>query len=95
MDSQSRDVVPQFRKCQGSWRPDFLLESTNSTEQHRICEINGRFAFNGFLHTAYGQQAHIDMDKKIDPLTIPVAWPKEASTTWYDSDAQKLTNNRS
>lgn len=26
-------------------------------EQFRICEINARFAFNGFLITAYGQQA--------------------------------------
>lgn len=29
------------------------LERTK--EQFRICEINARFAFNGFLITAYGQ----------------------------------------
>ena len=81
MSSLSEEVVPRFRSCQGSWRPDFLLEIVNSTEQHRICEINGRFAFNGFLHTAYGQQAHMDMDNKSNPLTTPVVRPSKASTT--------------
>lgn len=88
MDSQTEDLVPQFRKCQGSWRPDFLLESNGSIELQRICEINGRFAFNGFFHTAYGQQAHIDMDRKIDPLTTPVAWPKEVSTISFDLEVK-------
>ncbi|KAJ5958756.1 uncharacterized protein N7479_005906 [Penicillium vulpinum] len=52
-----------FDQHQGSWRPDFLIEEVPTTdgpesskEQFRICEINARFAFNGFLITAYGQQ---------------------------------------
>ncbi|CAG8252793.1 unnamed protein product [Penicillium olsonii] len=47
----------------GSWRPDFLIEEVpaangqGTKEQFRICEINARFAFNGFLISAYGQDA--------------------------------------
>ena len=77
MDDQSKTVLPPFRTRQGSWRPDFLIEESRSGEQYRICEINGRFVFNAYLHTAFGQQAHIDMDDKNDPLAIPVVQPKE------------------
>jgi hypothetical protein len=48
----------------GSWRPDFLVENHQRTqngalveENFVITEINARFAFNGFMHEAYGQQA--------------------------------------
>ena len=82
MASQSRAMIPPFRECQGSWRPDFLLESP--TGQYRVCEINGRFPFNGYMHTAFGQQAHIDMDNKTDPLAIPAVEPKKAGSISFD-----------
>ena len=83
MNNQSRSSIPEYSTCQGSWRPDFLLEGH---ENYRICEINARFAFNGYLHAAYGQQAFMDMDTKANPVTIPVVWPQEVSspspTSW-------------
>ena len=78
MDSLDETVLPPFRTCQGSWRPDFLLEHVKSTERHRICEINARFAFNGYFHSAFGQQAYIDMDKE-KHFTTPAAEPKDVS----------------
>ncbi|KAL4925440.1 uncharacterized protein BDV17DRAFT_185170 [Aspergillus undulatus] len=60
---ESHELRP-FRACQGSWRPDFLLESSNDPngiENYRICEINARFCWNGFLFTAFGQQALLNM----------------------------------
>ncbi|KAJ5360230.1 hypothetical protein N7517_009421 [Penicillium concentricum] len=66
IDGNDTDSRP-FDK-QGSWRPDFLIEEVPTTggpesskEQFRICEINARFAFNGFLITAYGQQGLLDL----------------------------------
>ncbi|KAJ6502253.1 hypothetical protein C8R45DRAFT_1060570 [Mycena sanguinolenta] len=35
---------------------------STTREQFRICEINSRFCWNGFLHTSYGQQALMDLD---------------------------------
>ncbi|KAJ5753304.1 hypothetical protein N7520_010221, partial [Penicillium odoratum] len=64
IDGLNRDEAESrpFKTHQGSWRPDFLIEevpvldgSEKTKEQFRICEINARFAFNGFLITAYGQ----------------------------------------
>lgn len=60
MEGQGADIIPPYRYCQGSWRPDFLLESpedSGQVENFRICEINARFFPNGFLLTAFGQQA--------------------------------------
>ena len=54
MDGQTEALIPKYRTRQGSWRPDFLLENN---ENYRVCEINARFSFNGFLHTAFCQQA--------------------------------------
>lgn len=71
-------MIPRFHTCQGSWRPDFLLEKVESVEQFRICEINARFAFNGFLHTAFGQQALIDMGAEAKNLTAPAS-PEKVS----------------
>ncbi len=48
----------------------------DSTERFRICEISGSFAFNGFLTTAFGSQALIDVDIEAKDLT-PSAIPKE------------------
>ena len=79
METQSEDIVPKFRNRQGSWRPDFLLEDDGSTEYYRICEINARFAFNGYLHSAFGQLAYMQMDDKVSPLTAPAVIPGEAS----------------
>ncbi|KAI1391875.1 uncharacterized protein F4822DRAFT_441117 [Hypoxylon trugodes] len=64
----SRGKLAKYSACQGSWRPDFLVEgdSTNpdavNAEKFRITEINARFSFNGFMHEAYGQQAVDKMD---------------------------------
>lgn len=64
MEGMGPDVLCPYRFVQGSWRPDFLLESSDDPEQienYRICEINARFFPNGFLFTAFGQQALINM----------------------------------
>ena len=93
MASQSRATIPQFRERQGSWRPDFLLESP--TGQYRVCEINGRFPFNGYLHTAFGQQAHIDMDSKTGPLAVPAIEPKKVGAVSFNClRSRHLTTNR-
>lgn len=60
MEGLGADVLPPYRHRQGSWRPDFLLESSDDPgqiENFRICEINARFFSNGFLLTAFGQRA--------------------------------------
>ncbi|OJI89599.1 hypothetical protein ASPTUDRAFT_79543 [Aspergillus tubingensis CBS 134.48] len=62
IDSQVPDKIPPYRKCRGSWRPDFLIEEDNegapgSVENSRISEINARFCFNGLMYTACGQRA--------------------------------------
>ncbi|KAJ5813813.1 uncharacterized protein N7503_000563 [Penicillium pulvis] len=71
MENLPTGTVPPFDQCLGSWRPDFLIEEVpNSTEskqtreKFRICEINARFCWNGFFHSAYGQQALVDMGAK-------------------------------
>ena len=93
MASQSRAMIAPFRECQGSWRPDFLLEGL--TGEYRVCEINGRFAFNGYLHTAFGQQAYIDMDRKTDPLAVPAVEPKKAGlVSFFCLKYQHLTTRR-
>lgn len=57
---------PRYAACRGSWRPDFLVEDGGDDnnpqgggvgENFVITEINARFAFNGFMHQAYGQRA--------------------------------------
>ncbi|OAA55623.1 hypothetical protein ISF_07728 [Cordyceps fumosorosea ARSEF 2679] len=55
-----------FSSCQGSWRPDFLVEGEvradgSLAENFRISEINARFCFNGFMHVAHGSAALTDM----------------------------------
>ena len=79
IDGLDQTILPAFRSRQGSWRPDFLLENVSSIEQYRICEINGRFAFNGFLHSAFGQQAFVEMEGSVSDLFVPAAEPKKAS----------------
>ena len=79
MSSLDESVLPRYCARQGSWRPDFLLEHVDSNERYRICEINARFTFNGYLHTAFGQQACVDMDNG-KHLTTPAALPKDVST---------------
>ena len=95
MDSLDNDVVPPFNTCQGSWRPDFLLEDVHSDEGIRICEINSRFALNGFFHTAFCQQAYIEMDDRTNCLTTPAARPKDASAVFISrAKLQKLIVHR-
>ncbi|KAJ5923337.1 hypothetical protein N7454_008582 [Penicillium verhagenii] len=45
------------------WMPlePYEEDLLRSCERFRICEINARFCWNGFLHTAYGQKAFHDM----------------------------------
>ncbi|KAJ9316144.1 hypothetical protein C8Q69DRAFT_410191 [Paecilomyces variotii] len=66
MHHQEPNILRPFKSCSGSWRPDFLLESSpegpEETENYRICEINARFCWNGFLYTAFGQQALLNMN---------------------------------
>ncbi|GAB0138055.1 hypothetical protein EsDP_00006302 [Epichloe bromicola] len=58
---------PEYSKCRGSWRPDFLVEEHRDSEgkkigeNFRITEINARFAFNGYMVEAHGQQTLDDM----------------------------------
>lgn len=68
METLGPDTIRPYRECQGSWRPDFLVEKvvdpenpSYTVEQFRICEINARFCWNGFLHAAHGQQALISL----------------------------------
>ncbi|KAF7349294.1 hypothetical protein MSAN_01718900 [Mycena sanguinolenta] len=75
LDTVHPDILPPYRM--GSWRPDFLVESvTDPTtpsgirEQFRICEINSRFCWNGFLYTAHGQQAMVDMDPQANGFVV-------------------------
>lgn len=76
MDEQTPGVIRPFRLCQGSWRPDFLIEGSASHEEYRICEINARFPFNAYLYTAFSQKALIDMDRPFNPMTAPVVEPQ-------------------
>ncbi|KAF7349305.1 Circularly permuted ATP-grasp type 2 [Mycena sanguinolenta] len=66
LDTLHPDILPPYPL--GSWRPDFLVENvvdptttSGTREQFRICEINSRFCWNGFLHLPYGQQALVDL----------------------------------
>ncbi|KAI0107994.1 hypothetical protein F4776DRAFT_417784 [Hypoxylon sp. NC0597] len=61
-----RGKAQNYSACQGSWRPDFLVEELKSSggvvvENFRIIEINARFAFNLYMHGAYGHKALQDM----------------------------------
>ncbi|KAF4336264.1 multidrug transporter [Fusarium beomiforme] len=59
IDSQVKaGNMSPFSQCRGSWRPDFLVEDNAEREENYcVTEINARFAFNGFMHEAYGQEA--------------------------------------
>ncbi|KAI8953328.1 hypothetical protein F4801DRAFT_129253 [Xylaria longipes] len=59
--------LKKYFACSGSWRPDFLIEDHTggqkaTRENFLVTEINGRFAFNGAIHLAYGQEAFDDMN---------------------------------
>lgn len=58
-------------------------------ENYRICEINARFCMNGFLVTAYGQQALLDMGvgrNGLKGVTDP-----ETVSPYYLHEEQELT----
>ncbi|KAJ2996306.1 hypothetical protein NUW58_g1008 [Xylaria curta] len=67
-DQVSQGELKEYFACQGSWRPDFLIEDRVSgqnevvAENFLISEINARFPFNGIFHSAYGQEALDDMN---------------------------------
>jgi hypothetical protein len=49
-----RAVVAPFKGRQGNWRPDYLLEKVvlpdgSVTENIKLCEINARMPWNGFV----------------------------------------------
>ncbi|KAK2766866.1 hypothetical protein FQN54_006180 [Arachnomyces sp. PD_36] len=73
MQKLSPKELRPFKKCMGSWRPDFLLESHKDldnkdvVENFRICEINARFCWNGYVNAAVGQQAFIPLSKGQNP----------------------------
>ena len=53
----NQDLVAHYGERKWSWRPDFLVENDeNGAEQFRICEINARFCWNGYMHQGYGQK---------------------------------------
>ncbi|KAJ4147619.1 hypothetical protein LMH87_002131 [Akanthomyces muscarius] len=65
-EQQDLGRLAEFAKCQGSWRPDFLIEEVRAedgtcAENFRLSEINARFCFNGFMHISYGSAALEDM----------------------------------
>lgn len=68
MEGQVPRLLPPYRECRGSWRPDFLVEEDkhgeNLPSQERFCisEINARFSFNGYMLCAHGQQGLQDID---------------------------------
>ncbi|EPS41627.1 hypothetical protein H072_4497 [Dactylellina haptotyla CBS 200.50] len=57
----------------GSWRPDFLIEDSVGAEYPtmKICEINARFGFNGFLgNSAIANHYYIDDESPIQPASF-------------------------
>ncbi|KAJ6001300.1 hypothetical protein N7522_006527 [Penicillium canescens] len=66
LEAQNIDSMRPFTKFCGSWRPDFLIEkqtglANKEAEAFRICEINARFCWNGYMMSALGQKALLDM----------------------------------
>lgn len=73
IDGPGADIVPSFSDKRGAWRTDILFpncgfsnininnSSSSSplslTPPPQICEINARFAFNGFFLCAFGSMA--------------------------------------
>ncbi|KAJ9492464.1 hypothetical protein VN97_g763 [Penicillium thymicola] len=54
----NKHLFQPWSERQGSWRPDFLVEIDESgMEVFRICEINARFCWNGFMHGGFGQDS--------------------------------------
>ncbi|KAI2635261.1 hypothetical protein GGS21DRAFT_102151 [Xylaria nigripes] len=75
LDGQvSQGNLKQFYECQGSWRPDFLIEDPGDVENFLITEINARFSFNGFFHQAYGQEGLNSMNlREFDVVSAPTS----------------------
>jgi hypothetical protein len=58
--------LPMYRKCRGSWRPDFLVEEAldetgRTVERYCITEINARFSFNAFILGTIAHEGLQDM----------------------------------
>ncbi|KAI1436163.1 hypothetical protein GGR50DRAFT_260275 [Xylaria sp. CBS 124048] len=67
-DQVARGNLRGFHECHGSWRPDFLIEERGGVETFLITEINARFAFNGYIHLAHGQDALERMNQEDSDL---------------------------
>jgi hypothetical protein len=88
IDGEGKGFVPPYSKRRGAWRPDFLLSSPDSgsnSKEHphptyiQICEINGRFAFNGFFNTAFAHSVWEERDLGERELRSPVDPEKVSS----------------
>lgn len=51
-------------------------------ENYRICEINARFCWNGYMYTTFGQQALLDMGVGKNGLE-GIAVPEDVSILFW------------
>jgi len=91
IDGPGSGVVEPFARKKGSWRPDFLLNFLGNslpgdprTGAVQICEINARFAFNGFWITAFAHEAfqkklfkNLHLRSPVDPEQVHYAPPSD------------------
>ncbi|CAG8092793.1 unnamed protein product [Penicillium salamii] len=74
----NRDICRPYSERKGSWRPDFVIENDETgAENFRICEINARFCWNGFMLIRGGQKGLSTFDvesrgliRATDPDTV-------------------------
>ena len=78
IEGPGSNIVELFSRRKGAWRPDFLLNFPENLPEKQlsgsiqICEINGRFAFNGFWITAFAHEAYAKRLQKESNLKSPV-----------------------
>ncbi|KAJ5909262.1 hypothetical protein N7495_001944 [Penicillium taxi] len=55
--NDNQGLCRPYTERKGSWRPDFVIENDETgAENFRICEINARFCWNGYMFIGYGQK---------------------------------------
>lgn len=79
IEGPGKHIVEPFATRRGAWRPDFLLNFQEKdfpkkpvSSAIQICEINARFAFNGFWITAYAHEAYQAKSSRNPHLESPV-----------------------
>ncbi|KAJ6787659.1 hypothetical protein PWT90_09710 [Aphanocladium album] len=93
-EQQDLGRIRDFSACQGSWRPDFLIEEVHTkngirTENFRISEINARFPFNGSMHVYYGSSVFEDMNMGQSGLRAAT----DGAQVWFpESPSETLAN---